>query len=122
MSSYHQLVDLLDRHAARYRVVDHEPEGRTEDVSRLLGTPGRHRLHDGRRPAGAAQPRPDLPVVADAGLLADHPEIAFNAAHLDRSILMATATTSASLTQSSPGSSLAARDSKLKRTSKPDQT
>ncbi|WP_307128786.1 YbaK/EbsC family protein [Streptomyces sp. B1I3] len=32
-------MSLLDGHGARYRVIDHEPEGRTEEVCRLRGQP-----------------------------------------------------------------------------------
>jgi Ala-tRNA(Pro) deacylase len=35
--AYHELVDLLERHRATYRVIDHAPEGRTEIVSALRG-------------------------------------------------------------------------------------
>jgi len=35
--SYAKLLDLLDRHGARYRLIDHPPEGRTEIVSRVRG-------------------------------------------------------------------------------------
>lgn len=34
-----RLLDLLDRHRATYRVIDHAPEGRTEIVSSLRGNP-----------------------------------------------------------------------------------
>ena len=34
-----RLVELLDRHGATYRVVDHDPEGRTEIVTALRGHP-----------------------------------------------------------------------------------
>ncbi|MFF0075875.1 YbaK/EbsC family protein [Streptomyces sp. NPDC005494] len=37
--AYLRLVSLLDEHGARYRVVDHAPEGRTEEVSALRGHP-----------------------------------------------------------------------------------
>ncbi|MFE5238971.1 MULTISPECIES: YbaK/EbsC family protein [unclassified Streptomyces] len=37
--AYLRLVSLLDEHGARYRVIDHTPEGRTEEVSRLRGNP-----------------------------------------------------------------------------------
>ena len=37
--AYEELVDLLDRHAATYRVIDHAPEGSTEIVSALRGNP-----------------------------------------------------------------------------------
>lgn len=35
--AYTQLIDLLDRHGASYRLIDHPPEGRTEVVSPLRG-------------------------------------------------------------------------------------
>jgi Ala-tRNA(Pro) deacylase len=35
--SYSQLVALLDRHGAQYRLIDHAPEGRTELVSPMRG-------------------------------------------------------------------------------------
>lgn len=34
---YRQLIELLDQHAAGYRLIDHAPEGRTEVVSPLRG-------------------------------------------------------------------------------------
>ena len=34
---YDKLIDLLDAKGARYRVLDHAPEGRTELVSELRG-------------------------------------------------------------------------------------
>jgi Ala-tRNA(Pro) deacylase len=36
-TAYDRLIRLLDNHGASYRVIDHEPEGRTEVVSRLRG-------------------------------------------------------------------------------------
>ncbi len=35
--TYARLIALLDRHGARYRVVDHAPEGRTDLVSAMRG-------------------------------------------------------------------------------------
>ncbi len=43
--TYHQLIELLDRHGAQYRLIDHPEEGRTEIVSGYRG-------HD---PAAAAK-------------------------------------------------------------------
>lgn len=37
--SYDRLMSTLDDGGARYRVIDHEPEGRTETVSGLRGNP-----------------------------------------------------------------------------------
>jgi Ala-tRNA(Pro) deacylase len=38
MSDIHeQLCDLLDREGASYRVIEHEPEGRTEIIARIRG-------------------------------------------------------------------------------------
>ena len=38
MSDIHrQLCDLLDREGARYRVIEHEPEGRTEVIAKIRG-------------------------------------------------------------------------------------
>jgi Ala-tRNA(Pro) deacylase len=37
--AYERLLDLLDRHRATYRLIDHAPEGRTELVSPLRGNP-----------------------------------------------------------------------------------
>lgn len=34
---YHKLIALLDERGAEYRVIEHEPEGVTETVSRLRG-------------------------------------------------------------------------------------
>jgi Ala-tRNA(Pro) deacylase len=35
--TYTRLISLLDAHGARYRLIDHEPEGRTEVVSPMRG-------------------------------------------------------------------------------------
>lgn len=35
--AYAKLIGLLDEHGARYRTIDHEPEGATEAVSRMRG-------------------------------------------------------------------------------------
>jgi Ala-tRNA(Pro) deacylase len=35
--TYERLIQLLDQRGARYRLIDHPPEGRTEVVSRLRG-------------------------------------------------------------------------------------
>jgi Ala-tRNA(Pro) deacylase len=38
MSDVHkQLCDLLDQHGATYRVIEHEPEGRTEIIAKIRG-------------------------------------------------------------------------------------
>lgn len=38
MSDIHKLLcDLLDREGADYRVIEHEPEGRTQDIARIRG-------------------------------------------------------------------------------------
>ena len=37
MTSYERLVDALEAGGARFRFIDHEPEGRTEFVSKLRG-------------------------------------------------------------------------------------
>jgi Ala-tRNA(Pro) deacylase len=38
MSDVHQqLCNLLDQHSATYRVIEHEPEGRTEVIARIRG-------------------------------------------------------------------------------------
>ncbi|MEV6307387.1 YbaK/EbsC family protein [Streptomyces sp. NPDC051840] len=39
VDAYARLVSLLDGIGARYRVIDHAPEGRTEEVSLLRGHP-----------------------------------------------------------------------------------
>ena len=36
-NAYDQLIALLDQHSARYRLIDHAPEGRTEIVSEMRG-------------------------------------------------------------------------------------
>jgi Ala-tRNA(Pro) deacylase len=36
-TAYAQLIEFLDGHAARYRLIDHPPEGRTEVVSPMRG-------------------------------------------------------------------------------------
>ncbi|MFG2589929.1 YbaK/EbsC family protein [Streptomyces sp. NPDC048438] len=38
-AAYLRLIALLDESGARYRVIDHAPEGRTEEVSRYRGHP-----------------------------------------------------------------------------------
>jgi Ala-tRNA(Pro) deacylase len=38
-TAYDELIALLERHGAAYRVIDHAPEGRTEIVSQLRGHP-----------------------------------------------------------------------------------
>ena len=35
--TYSRLITLLDQHGAGYRLIDHEPEGRTDIVSRMRG-------------------------------------------------------------------------------------
>jgi Ala-tRNA(Pro) deacylase len=35
--TYTRLISLLDEHGARYRLIEHEPEGRTELVSAMRG-------------------------------------------------------------------------------------
>ena len=42
MSRYDELIALLDRHQAAYRVLTHESEGRTEIVSAMRGNPIDH--------------------------------------------------------------------------------
>lgn len=37
LDTYERLIALLDEHGAQYRLIDHEPEGRTEIVSPLRG-------------------------------------------------------------------------------------
>src|SRR5215204_4246270 len=37
VETYARLIALLDEHGAQYRLIDHEPEGRTEVVSPLRG-------------------------------------------------------------------------------------
>jgi Ala-tRNA(Pro) deacylase len=37
--TYHRLIALLEDHGVRYRLLDHEPEGTTEIVSRMRGHP-----------------------------------------------------------------------------------
>ena len=40
--AYVRVISLLDAHGARYRVIDHVPEGRTEEVSRYRAHPVAH--------------------------------------------------------------------------------
>ena len=35
--THERLLALLDSHDARYRVIEHEPEGRSEEISRIRG-------------------------------------------------------------------------------------
>ncbi len=58
--TYTHLIALLDRHGAQYRLIDHAPEGRTE-----------------------------LELIVDPSLL-EHDEIYFNAARLERSMVLKT--------------------------------
>lgn len=37
--AYDRLIDLLDRETVSYRLIDHEPEGRTEIVTAMRGHP-----------------------------------------------------------------------------------
>ena len=37
--TYERLIELLDANGARYRLIDHPPEGRTELVSQMRGHP-----------------------------------------------------------------------------------
>lgn len=36
---YSRLIDLLEKHGAKYRLLDHPPEGRTDLVSKMRGHP-----------------------------------------------------------------------------------
>ena len=38
LDTYARLIALLDEHGAHYRLIGHEPEGRTEVVSPLRGS------------------------------------------------------------------------------------
>ncbi|MBW5252862.1 YbaK/EbsC family protein [Streptomyces poriferorum] len=38
MSPFEQIIDILDREKARYRIVEHMAEGRSEEVSAVRGT------------------------------------------------------------------------------------
>ena len=37
MDTYQRLLALLDSQGAKYRVIEHEPEGRSEEISRIRG-------------------------------------------------------------------------------------
>ena len=140
--TYTQLIALLDAHKAHYRLIDHEPEGRTEIVSPMRGNalsqaakcivlmvklgkkvtkyilavvPGDARvdlnavkaLMGGTYIAFASQDiaerlagsvtgtvlpfsfNPELELVVDPSLL-ENDEIYFNAARLDRSMVLKT--------------------------------
>lgn len=141
--TYTHLIAWLDERAARYRLIDHEPEGRTEVVSPLRGNalsqaakcivllvkigkkvtryvlavvPGDTKVDlqaikallgatyiafaspdIAERLAGSVPGtilpvsfNPDLELIVDPSLL-DNDEIYFNAARLDRSMVLATA-------------------------------
>ena len=141
--TYTHLIEWLDEHTARYRLIDHEPEGRTEVVSPLRGNvlsqaakcivllvkigkkvtryvlavvPGDARVDlqtikallgatyiafaspdIAERLAGSVPGtilpfsfNPDLELIVDPSLL-DNDEIYFNAARLDRSMVLNTA-------------------------------
>jgi len=36
-NTHERLISLLDSHNARYRTIEHEPEGRSEEISRIRG-------------------------------------------------------------------------------------
>jgi Ala-tRNA(Pro) deacylase len=80
---YERLIADLAAAGARYRLIDHQPEGRTELVSALRG-------HD------VAHAAKCLVVMVKVGkkqtryALLAAPELFFNAARLDRSIALAT--------------------------------
>jgi Ala-tRNA(Pro) deacylase len=42
MSTYDDLIALLEKHGADYTLIDHEPEGSTEAVSAMRGNPPGH--------------------------------------------------------------------------------
>src|SRR5688500_12081148 len=42
VSAYEQLIARLDKQGVRYRVLQHQPEGRTEFVSAMRGHEARH--------------------------------------------------------------------------------
>jgi Ala-tRNA(Pro) deacylase len=140
--TYARLIALLDGHGARYRLIDHAPEGRTEIVSPMRGNalsqaakcivlmvkigrkatrhvlgvvPGDARVDLGAvkallggtyiafaspeaaerlagSVAGTILPftfHPDLELIVDPALL-ENEEIYFNAARLDRSMVLKT--------------------------------
>lgn len=140
--AYTQLIALLDQNSARYRLIDHAPEGRTEIVSEMRGNalsqaakcivlmvkigkkvtryvlavvPGDARVdlntvkallggtyvafassEVAERLAGSVAGTilpfsfsPDLELIADPSLL-EHDELYFNAARLDRSMVLNT--------------------------------
>ena len=142
MDTYERLIALLDAHGARYRLIDHAPEGRTELVSPMRGNalsqaakcivlmvkqgkrttryvlgvvPGDARVDLGAvkallggtyvsfaspdiaerlsgSVAGTVLPfafSPELELILDPSLLANE-EIYFNAARLDRSMVLRT--------------------------------
>src|SRR5262245_58000462 len=142
MDTYARLVALLDEHGARYQLIDHAPEGRTELVSPMRGNalsqaakcivlmvkqgkrttryvlgvvPGDARVDLGAvkallggtyvsfaspdiaerlsgSVAGTVLPfsfNPELELIVDPSLLANE-EIYFNAARLDRSMVLRT--------------------------------
>lgn len=141
-NAYTQLITLLDRHAAHYRLIDHPAEGQTDRVSAMRGNtlaqaakcivliikigkkvtkyvlavvPGNARVNIAavktlfggtyaafasaeiaERLAGSVAGTilpfsfsPELELIADPGLL-DQDELYFNAARLDRSIVLKT--------------------------------
>lgn len=137
--SFERIVALLTEGGARFRVIEHPPEGKSEDVARLRGTqpgqgakamlcrnrdgdepwvlavlPGDRKL-DFKRVAAAAGAKkmtlasvdevlretgcvigavppftfwPRIRLFVDPALVASNDEIAFNAARLDRSMVL----------------------------------
>jgi Ala-tRNA(Pro) deacylase len=111
--TYTSLIALLDEHGAQYRLIDHPPEGRTEYVLGVV--PGNARVDltavkallnatyvsfaspdIAERLAGSVTGTvlpfafsPELELIVDPSLL-ENDELYFNAARLDRSVVLNT--------------------------------
>ena len=109
VKTFEKLTALLDKHQARYRVVEHPTAGKSEEVAKIRGTElgqGAKALvckvkGNGVKQAdtltdcvfGAIPPfsfHPDLLLIADPSLLSRYDELAFNAGTLERSIILNT--------------------------------
>ena len=81
--AYTQLIHFLDQGGARYRLIDHAPEGRTEIVSPMRG----NNLSQAAKCIVVMIKVGKKTTIADPSVLIND-EIYFNAARLDRSMAL----------------------------------